>query len=213
MAGQPGRILVVDDEVNIREAIAKILAKQGHDVAVASDGTAALAALRDGAFQVVITDLKMAGADGMAVLRAAKEADPSVEVILMTAYGTVESAVEAMKLGAYDYLTKPMDPTRLPFLVGKALERRFMGVENLRLRERLRVRDEFRSVVGQSQAMRGIFEVVDQVAETDATILLQGESGTGKELVAQALHHRSGRRDHRLGQPASRATDSGNRRW
>ncbi|MBI4841304.1 MAG: sigma-54-dependent Fis family transcriptional regulator [candidate division NC10 bacterium] len=196
MAGQPGRILVVDDEVNIREAIARILAKQGHDVAVASDGTEALAALRGGAFQVVITDLKMAGADGMAVLRAAKEADPSLEVILMTAYGTVESAVEAMKLGAYDYLTKPMDPTRLPFLVGKALERRFMGVENLQLRERLRVRDEIRSVVGQSQALRGIFEVVDQVAETDATVLLQGESGTGKELVARVLHHRSGRRDH-----------------
>ncbi len=195
VTSERGRVLVVDDEVNIREAIAKILAKQGHDVAVAPDGTEALAALQDGAFQVVITDLRMAGADGMAVLRAAKEADPSVEVILMTAYGTVESAVEAMKLGAYDYLTKPVDPTRLPFLVGKALERRGMGVENLQLRERLRVRDEFRSVVGQSQAMRRIYEVVDQVAETDATVLLQGESGTGKELIARAIHHRSGRRD------------------
>jgi len=195
MARQTSRILVVDDEVNIREAIAKILAKQGHDVTMASDGTGALATLREGAFEVVITDLKMAGADGMAVLRAAKEADPSVEVILMTAYGTVESAVEAMKLGAYDYLTKPVDPTRLPFLVGKALERRVMGVENLQLRERLRVRDEFQSVVGQSPAMRLVYEVVDQVASTDATVLLQGESGTGKELIARAIHHRSGRRD------------------
>ncbi len=195
MARQTSRILVVDDEVNIREAIARILAKQGHDVTLASDGTEALAALGGGAFEVVITDLKMAGADGMAVLRAAKEADPSVEVILMTAYGTVESAVEAMKLGAYDYLTKPVDPTRLPFLVGKALERRVMGVENLRLRERLRVRDEFQSIVGQGPAMRRVYEVVDQVAATDATVLLQGESGTGKELIARAIHHRSGRRD------------------
>ncbi len=195
MASQQGRILVVDDEVNIREAIAKILTKQGHEVAIASDGTAALAALRDRPFQVVITDLKMAGADGMAVLRAAKEADPSIEVILMTAYGTVESAVEAMKLGAYDYLTKPVDSARLPFLVAKALERQLMGIENLQLRERLRVRDEFQSVVGQSQAMRRVYEVVDQVAQTDATVLLQGESGTGKELVARAIHHRSSRRD------------------
>jgi DNA-binding NtrC family response regulator len=195
MASQRGRILVVDDEVNIREAIAKILTKQGHEAAIASDGTAALAALRDRPFQVVITDLKMAGADGMAVLRAAKEADPSIEVILMTAYGTVESAVEAMKLGAYDYLTKPVDSARLPFLVAKALERQLIGIENLQLRERLRVRDEFQSVVGQSQAMRRVYEVVDQVAQTDATVLLQGESGTGKELVARAIHHRSSRRD------------------
>ncbi len=195
MARQTSRILVVDDEVNIREAIAKILAKRGHDVTMATDGTGALAALREGAFEVVITDLKMAGADGMAVLRAAKEADPSLEVILMTAYGTVESAVEAMKLGAYDYLTKPVDPARLPFLVQKALERQAMGAENLQLRERLRVRDEFQSVVGQSPAMRRVYEVVDQVAGTDATVLLQGESGTGKELIARAIHHRSGRRD------------------
>ena len=195
MARQASRVLVVDDEVNIREAIAKILAKQGHEVTLASDGTTALAALREGAFHVVITDLRMAGADGMAVLRAAKEADPSVEVILMTAYGTVESAVDAMKLGAYDYLTKPVDPTRLPFLVGKALERWLMGAENLSLRERLRVRDEFQSVVGQSPAMRQVYVVVDQVAGTDATVLLQGESGTGKELIARAIHHRSGRRD------------------
>jgi DNA-binding NtrC family response regulator len=195
MTERHGRVLVVDDEVNIREAIAKILTKQGHALSVASDGTSALEALREGAFQVVITDLKMAGDDGMAVLRVAKELDPSVEVILMTAYGTVESAVEAMKLGAYDYLTKPVDPTRLPFLVGKALERRGMGVENLQLRERLRVRDEFQTVVGQSPAMRRVHEVVDQVAGTDATVLLQGESGTGKELIARAIHHRSGRRD------------------
>jgi DNA-binding NtrC family response regulator len=195
MAGHQGRILVVDDEINIREAIARILTKHGHEVAIAADGTTALAALRDRRFQVVITDLKMAGADGVAVLRAAKKADPGIEVVLMTAYGTVQSAVEAMKLGAYDYLTKPVDPARLPFLVTKALERQAIGLENLQLRERLRVRDEFQSLVGQSQAMRRVYEVVDQVAQTNATVLLQGESGTGKELVARAVHHRSGRRD------------------
>ncbi len=188
-------ILVVDDEVNIRNALAKILEKKGYRVAAAGSGTEALGLLNAEDFHLVITDLKMAGLDGMALLKAIKERHPEVEVILLTAYGTVESAVEAMKAGAYDYLTKPIDYTRLPILVEKALETQRIRVENRQLRQQLQLRKAFTFIVGKSPAMQRVYELVEQVAGTTAPILLQGESGTGKELIARIIHQQSDRRE------------------
>jgi DNA-binding NtrC family response regulator len=187
------RVLVVDDERNNREALAKILAKAGHEAVAAASGEEALAALQDGGFDLVVTDLRMVGTGGIEVLKAAKQHSSEPEVILLTAYGTVESAVEAMKLGAYDYLTKPVDPERLVHLVAKALEHKALRKEVQQLREQIAIKAAFGVIVGRSARMRQVYETVGQVASTLATVLVMGESGTGKELVARAIHNRSPR--------------------
>lgn len=183
------RILVVDDETNIRTALAKILAKAGYAVEAAESGDAALGLLQDAAFDLVVSDLKMVGVSGMEVLQAVKRLHPDSEVILLTAYGTVESAVAAMKTGAYDYVTKPVDPERLTHLVAKALEYKALRQEVQQLREQVAVKAAFEHIVGRSLPMRAIYEKVRQVSPTMATVLITGESGTGKELVARALHN------------------------
>jgi len=190
----PGQVLVVDDEPHIRAALAQILEKAGYQAATAASGDEALALLHDRAFDVVVTDLKMVGTGGLEVLRAVKQRQPETEVILLTAYGTIASAVEAMKLGAYDYVTKPADAERLLHLVGKALEHRALRREVRELREQAAVREGFERIVGRSLRMREVYERVRQVAPTSATVLISGESGTGKELVARAIHNRSPRR-------------------
>jgi DNA-binding NtrC family response regulator len=187
------RVLVVDDERNNREALAKILGKAGHEVVAAASGEEALAALQDVGFDLVVTDLRMIGMAGIEVLKTAKQHPSEPEVILLTAYGTVESAVEAMKLGAYDYLTKPVDPERLVHLVTKALEHKALRHEVQQLREQVSIKAAFGVIVGRSARMRQVYETVKQVAPTLATVLVMGESGTGKELVARALHSRSPR--------------------
>ena len=189
-----GWILVVDDETNIREALAKILERAGHRVSAAESGDTALSLLHDGVFDVIVTDLKMLGAGGLDVLRGAKQHQPDTEVIILTAFGTIESAVEAMKLGAYDYLTKPIDPPRLLHLVTKALEHKALREEVQQLREQASVRRAFERIVGRSPTMRRVYETVRQVAPSMATVLISGESGTGKELVARAIHNRSARK-------------------
>jgi DNA-binding NtrC family response regulator len=190
----PARVLVVDDETNIRTALAKILEKAGHAVDTAASGDAALGLLHDAAFDLVISDLKMVGASGMHVLQAVKRLHPDTEVILLTAYGTIESAVEAMKTGAYDYVTKPADPERLAHLVTKALEYKALRQEVRQLREQVTVKTAFEHIVGRSLPMRGVYERVRQVSPTMATVLITGESGTGKELVARAIHSSSQRK-------------------
>jgi DNA-binding NtrC family response regulator len=190
-----GKVLVVDDELNIRTALAKLLAQAGHVTLTAENGEQALGLLEDEPADLVITDLKMVGGDGLDVLRAVKQRWPESEVILLTAYGTIDSAVEAMKLGAYDYLTKPVDPERLVHLVGKALEHKALRDEVRQLRERAAVQEAFEHIVGRSLRMREVYEQVRQVAPTTATVLLSGESGTGKELVARAIHNRSDRKE------------------
>ena len=189
-----GRILVVDDEQNIRAALGKILEKAGYDVTVVESGDAALGQLSDAPFDLVITDLKMVGASGMDVLRAARHRQPEAEVILLTAYGTIEGAVDAMKVGAYDYLSKPADPGRLLHLVAKALEHKALREEVRQLRERTAVKTAFEHIVGRSLLMRDIYERVRQLSSTQVTVLITGESGTGKELVARAIHNRSTRK-------------------
>jgi DNA-binding NtrC family response regulator len=187
------RVLVVDDERNNREALAKILGKAGHEVVAAASGEDALAVLQDAGFDLVVSDLRMIGTGGIEVLKTAKQHASEPEVILLTAYGTVESAVEAMKLGAYDYLTKPVDPERLVHLVAKALEHKALRHEVQQLREQVAIKAAFGVIVGRSARMRQVYETVKQVAPTLATVLVMGESGTGKELVARALHNRSPR--------------------
>lgn len=190
---QGAHILVVDDEVNIRGALVTLLEKKGHHVRGVGTGEEALEQLEAVAVDLVMTDLKMPGIGGMEFLRRLKGKWPDTEVVVMTAYGSIDTAVEAMRCGAYDYLTKPIDRERFPIVVEKALERHALTSENKQLRSRLEIRTRFDQIVGESEPMRRVYHMVEMVAESDVTVLLTGESGTGKELVARAIHHRSAR--------------------
>ncbi|MCB9759592.1 MAG: sigma-54-dependent Fis family transcriptional regulator [Alphaproteobacteria bacterium] len=194
------RILVVDDEAANRVTLERILRREGWEVAHAPDGRSGLERLRTDGADVVITDLKMPGMSGLELLRAIKAVAPDVEVLVMTAYGTVETAVEAMKEGAYDYVTKPLRRMELVGSIGKALEKRGLILENRRLREAL---DEETArtgheLIGSSPAMRQLLEELTHVAPSDASVLLVGESGTGKSVLARLVHRRSRRRDGRF---------------
>ena len=195
MSKAPAKILVVDDEINIREALATILEAEGYEVHAAASAEEAISKLGEDFFQVVISDMRMDGGSGMDLLRWIRTNCPETEIILLTAYGSVEDAVEAMKLGAYDYLSKPVDRRRLSLLIGKALEKQRLAEENRSLRRRLSVKEEFSNIIGNSIRIRQIFKIISEVAPTNATVLITGESGTGKELVARAIHSRSNRRD------------------
>jgi two-component system response regulator HydG len=191
-----GRVLVVDDQRNMRVTTAIVLRQAGFEVAEAEGGSAALERLGAEPFDVVLTDLRMGDVDGMGVLRGALEISPSVQVIVMTAYGSIESAVEAVRLGAYDYLTKPFKEEELRVRVEKAVEKRRLLGEVSLLAGDFRRRYGLENVVGRSPALREVLDRAVRVAPTDATVLLTGESGTGKELVARAIHAGSRRGTH-----------------
>jgi DNA-binding NtrC family response regulator len=191
---EAARVLVVDDEINIREAMSAILRDEGYEVSAAASAEEAMALLGGDCFQVVVSDMRMDGQSGLDLLRWIRENCPETEVILLTAYGSVEGAVEAMKMGAYDYLCKPVDRRRLSLLIEKALEKQRLSAENRNLRRRLSLKEEFSNIIGGSGRMRQIFKVISEVAPTNATVLITGESGTGKELAARAIHSRSNRR-------------------
>ena len=176
-----GRILVVDDEANIRNALAKLLSKLGHKVESAGSAQEALQLLQPGRYRVVLTDLKMPGVDGLSLLRQIKVADNSVEVIVMTAYGTVDTAVAAMREGAYDYIEKPINQERLPILIDRVLERQALAEDNYRLREAVKAQEEFGGMIGKAENMAKVYQLIEMVAPTTATVLIQGESGVGKE--------------------------------
>jgi len=189
------RVLVVEDEAAIRLALGGLLRREGYEVEQADSGDAALARLRGEAFDLVLTDLALgAGASGMDVLRAVKQAWPETPVVMITAHGSEQIAVEAMKGGAEDYVPKPFDNDEIRLTLRRALERTRLQRENRELRERMDREWRFENLIGSGAAMRGVFETIRKVAETDLTVLVRGESGTGKELVAQALHQRSPRR-------------------
>ena len=190
---QPLRMLVVDDEVNIRNALVTMLEKKGYQVRGVGTAEEALEQLEAAPVELVITDLRMPGIGGMEFLHRLKEKWPDTEVVVMTAYGSIDTAVEAMRYGAYDYLTKPIDRERFPVVVGKALERHALAHENKQLRDRLETRTRFDQMVGESEPMQRVYSLVDMVSDSAVTVLLTGESGTGKELVARAIHHKSTR--------------------
>lgn len=190
-----GRILVVDDQRNMRATLAMMLRGSGYEVDEAESGEKGQELGANGAYDVVLTDLRMGGSDGIAVLRAIKQAHPLTEVIVMTAYGTIESAVEAMRLGAFDYIQKPFTEEELLVKVQRALDtRKLQGQVQLFARE-FKEKYHFENIIGRSQAIQDVLVRVARVAPTDAIVLITGESGTGKELIARAVHANSRRAD------------------
>ncbi len=189
------RILIVDDQRNMRTTTALVLRQEGYEVAEAESGDAALSRLLTEPFDVVLTDLKMAPLDGLAVLRGALEISPSTQVIVMTGYGTVESAVEAMQQGAHDYLAKPFKESELLVRVQRALEKRRLLVDVGLFSDEFRQHYKLDALVGRSAPMRELLTKLVRVAPTDVTVLITGESGTGKELIARAIHANSKRAD------------------
>ena len=188
-----GRVLVVDDEVNARTALAELLRDEGYDVETAADAFKALGKYESFAPQVVVTDLKMPGMDGIELVKKIRGSEDPAAVVVMTAFGAVASAVEAMRAGAAEYLTKPLNFDELLVVLDKVFEHQELRRETRQLRQRVRDRVAPNNIVGDSPPMQRVFEIVDQVAPSRATVLITGESGTGKELVANALHQRSPR--------------------
>jgi DNA-binding NtrC family response regulator len=189
-----GRILIVDDEKALVLAIKGLLAKEGYQVETAFSGEEALRLIESGSFHVVITDLSLGGITGLQVLERARAVDPDVAVIMITAYGSEKVAVQAMKLGAADYLPKPFDNDELRVVVRRVMETALLKRDHRRLLEQVQGAYSFEQIVGTSPVMQRIFATIDKIADTDVTVLIRGDSGTGKELVANALHYRSPRR-------------------
>jgi DNA-binding NtrC family response regulator len=188
-----GRILIVDDEANARSALNEILHEEGYTSETAADGFKALGKLAEFDPDVVLTDLKMPGLDGIGLMEKGREITPGAVFVVMTAFGTIDSAVDALKRGADNYLTKPLDFAALIAVVERAMEKSRLIKENQRLRARLRERNAFSQIIGSSQKMRELLQLVDQVAKSRASVLITGESGTGKELIAEEIHRQSPR--------------------
>ncbi len=186
-------ILVVDDEKNYLLVMETLLTGAGYEVLTVDSGEEALEQIRRNDLDLIITDMKMPRMSGIELMEQLKKVYADLPVVMMTAYGTVEKAVEAMKKGAFDYILKPFKNEELLLTVSKALELRHLLTENRRLKQDLEQRYRFENIVGNSKAMQSIFAMVEKVAQTRATVLISGESGTGKELIARAIHHRSPR--------------------
>jgi DNA-binding NtrC family response regulator len=191
-------LLIVEDEAPLREAIAEQLTDRGYRVEQAESGEVAVAKLADFAFDIIITDLRLPGIDGSAVVEAAVERYPHIIAIVVTGYGTVKDAVEAIKRGAWDFVNKPFQIDELLHVLDSALEQRRLKSENAYLRAQLEERYRFEGIIGKSRPMKLLFQLLETVAATNSTILISGETGTGKEVVARAIHHNSPRRLHRF---------------
>jgi DNA-binding NtrC family response regulator len=196
MAGE--RILVVDDEEINREFLQEALAHEGYEVEAVADGFAALERLRQQFFHVILSDLKMPQMSGVELLQRLKEITPATVGIIFTGYATIETAVQAVKAGAYDYVTKPFQIEEVLLLLQRALEFQRLNRENISLRKQLKAKYRFENIVSDHENMQAIFEVVEKVSDSDSTILIYGESGTGKELIARAIHYNSYRQDKPL---------------
>jgi DNA-binding NtrC family response regulator len=192
------RILVVDDEAKVREHFSEFLKREGFDVETAENGEVAIGKLGQGFYDVALIDLNMPKVDGMAVLKQLVDHHHETVGIILTGYATIRNAVDAMKLGAYDYLAKPVKMEEVLLVVRRALEFRDLRRENLALKKQLRNKYKFENFIGDSPQMNRVFRIIEKVADTDSTVLILGESGTGKELVARAIHYHSGRRDKPL---------------
>jgi len=187
------KILIVDDELIMRESLAGWLQRDGHQVEKAASGEEALERLKSVKFDILLVDMKMEGMSGLDVLRHVHESDPDVAVVIITAYGSISTAIDAMKHGAYDYLLKPFDPNELGMLIEKIVERQARERETLFLKEEYRERTRFENMLGQAPCMQRIFDLVQDVAPNDTTVLILGETGTGKGLAARAIHTQSPR--------------------
>jgi DNA-binding NtrC family response regulator len=193
-----GKLLIVDDELSVRDSLAKWFHEEGYDVGTAEDANGALSRLAEHSWDAALVDIKMRGTDGIELQRRMRAIDPGLIVIMMTGYASVETAVTALKNGAYDYVTKPLDPDEIAHIVKKALAHKRTEEENVRLRETVAEVARPEEIIGESLPMQEVFHAIETVAPTDATVLITGESGTGKELVARAVHHASPRRFHPL---------------
>ncbi len=187
------KILIVDDERSMRDVLSIMLKRAGYAVSVASDGDEAIGLLGNEIFDLVITDLKMPKVGGLDVLKAVKESSPETVVLVITAFASTDTAVEAMKRGAYDYLTKPFQIDEVQLIIRNALEKRRLATENVLLKREMASQSSFTQIIGQSDAMQKVFEVIRKVADSKSNVLICGESGTGKELVARAIHYNSAR--------------------
>ena len=188
-------ILVVDDDESLSRIIEYQLKEEGYRVIVSNDGPTGLARVKEEKIALAIIDLQMPGMGGMDTLKEARKIDRDLVMIMITAYGTIETAVAAMKLGAYDYITKPFNKDELKMAVAKALEMRRLRSENVHLRQELKEKYGFRNIIGASPKMQEVYNLVSQVAESDISVLILGETGTGKELIARAIHYNSPRRN------------------
>jgi len=189
-------ILIIDDEKSLLELLTVVFKKEGYTVKTAQSAAGGFEALAKDSVDLVITDIKMPGADGMDILRYARENLPDLPVILITAYGSIAQAVEALKAGALDYVVKPFDVEELKIIVGRGLASRRLKQENILLKRDLKDRYGFEQMIGKSRAMQDIYTLIEKVGSTDSTVLITGESGTGKEMAARAVHLQGARRDH-----------------
>ena len=193
-----GKLLIVDDELSVRDSLGKWFREENYEVGTAESASDALTRMAENKWDLALLDIKMRGTDGIELQRRLHEMDPDLIVIMMTGYASVETAVTALKNGAYDYVSKPLDPDEIAHLVKKALSHRRAEKENIRLRETVAEATNPGDLVGQSAAMRKVFDAIETVGPTDANVLITGESGTGKELVVRAIHAASMRRFHPL---------------
>jgi DNA-binding NtrC family response regulator len=191
---QPTSILIVDDEKIVRESLAKWFVEDGFKVGSAEDAAAALRKLEEQRWDIILLDIKMPGMDGMELQPRIREIDPLAAIIFITAHASVDTAVQALKAGAFDYVTKPVDPDYLTHLINNAIKQRSLLQENIKLKEQIAEYPRLDEIIGESQPMQQVFEMIETVARTDTTVMLRGESGTGKELIARALHSNSERR-------------------
>jgi DNA-binding NtrC family response regulator len=190
---QSAKILIVDDELIMRESLAGWLERDGHEVKKSASGEEALEVLKDTRFDILLVDIKMEGMSGLDVLKHVKESDPDVAIVMITAYGSISTAIEAMKNGAYDYLLKPFEPAELGMLIEKIIEHQAQLRENIFLRQQYQDRTRFESMIGQSRPMQEVFDLIQDIAPVGSTVLITGETGTGKELAARAIHTNSPR--------------------
>lgn len=192
------RILVVDDDPSIRNMLEIVLKKNNYDVILATDGREALELLKKKTFDLVISDIKMPDISGISLLQRLKTSNPEIPVIMITAFASTNDAVEAMKLGAEDYITKPFNLEELKMIIEKSLYKKDIERENIQLKQRLYEKEKFENIIGKSTGMKKIFELIDTIAATDSTVLIVGESGTGKELIAKAIHSKSKRSENKF---------------
>ncbi|MFQ5543576.1 MAG: sigma-54-dependent transcriptional regulator [Nitrospiria bacterium] len=190
------KILIVDNEKSMRDFLAIVLKKEGYQCQTAEDGQHALAIFEKTSFDLVLTDIKMPKMSGLELLKALKTVSPETATVMMTAFASTETAVEAMKEGAYDYITKPFQVDEVKLIIKNVLERKTLQQENRLLRSELKLQADFNQIIGKSDKIQNVFRLVEKVADNRSNVLITGESGTGKELIARAIHYNSGRKDH-----------------